>query len=287
MYHLILNPVAGKKKSLKNLAAVEKELSARGISYQVHKTCGEKDGTTIAKELTKAGEEELIVLGGDGTLHEVLNGIEEPSRCKIGLIPSGTGNDFATRAGLPLDAEKAIGVILDGEAKPTDFLTVGKVRCMNIAGIGLDVEVLERCKRGRMKGKLKYLFSLVQSLFSYKGITVTAISEGREEEHDVLIAAACNGAQFGGGIAICPVADIEDGKMDVVVVERIGGKMKIIKAFLKLLKGKILEYPAATHYVADSVRFVPKTPCTVQLDGELYTDLDFEVCVGKGLRFYR
>ncbi len=287
MYHLILNPVAGKKKSLKNLAVVEKELSARNISYQVHKTCGEKDGATITKELTKAGETELVVLGGDGTLHEVLNGIEDPSCCKLGLIPSGTGNDFATKAGLSLDAEKAIKLILDGEAKPTDYLTVGSVRCMNIAGIGMDVEVLERCKRGRMKGKLKYLFSLVQSLFSYKGISVTVTDAEREETHDVLIAAACNGSQFGGGIAICPVADIEDGKIDVVVVEQIGGKMKIIKAFLKLLKGKILEYPSATHYLADGVRFIPKTPCTVQLDGELYTDLDFEVRIGRGLRFYR
>ena len=286
-YHIISNPVAGKNKASKNLNEVETLLKAYDVQYETHISQGERDATRIARELTSAGATELIAVGGDGTLHEVLNGIEDPSSCNLGLIPSGTGNDFAEHIGLPLQTRDALSVILDGEAKSTDYLDVGGVRCMNVAGLGMDVDVLERCKKGKMKGKLKYLLSLVQSLFAFKGYNVEIQSEGVTQTRDVLIAAACNGEQFGGGIKICPVADSTDGKLNAIIVDCIGGKMKIIKAFMQLMKGKILEYPAATHFTCEKLRFLPKNPCTVQLDGELYTDLDFTVTLQKGLRFYR
>ncbi len=287
MFHIIYNPVSGKKKALKNLSKIKKILSAKQVPYQTHKTCAVHDGTYIAAKLTKRGETDLIVLGGDGTLHEVLNGIADPAACRLGLIPSGTGNDFAGKLGLPLDAEKALAVILEGEAKPTDYLLVDGVRCMNVAGMGMDVDVLERCKRGKLKGKIKYLLSLVKSLFAFKGLPVLIESEGVEEKHSALIAAACNGAQFGGGITICPVAEVDDNQMDVVVVDCIGGKIKIIKAFLQLMKGRILQYPATKHFRCEKVTFTPDTPCTLQLDGELYQDMRFEVSVGKDLQFFR
>ena len=287
MYHIILNPVSGKKKALKNLQTVERLFSSRGVAYEVHTTCAIYDAEKIARQLTEQGVTELIVLGGDGTLHEVLNGLVDPAVCTLGLIPSGTGNDFAEKLGISLDAEKATLAILDGVAKPVDYLEVGGVRSMNVAGMGIDVDVLERCQRGKMKGKLKYLFSLVRSLFTYKGYSVEIETEGRTEQKEVLIAAVCNGSQFGGGISICPTAEINDGKMDVVIVDCIGGAGKIIKAFIKLMKGKILEYPLTTHFCCDRVRFIPKNPCTVQLDGELYPNLNFEAKVCQGLKFFR
>ena len=288
-YHIISNPAAGKKKTkTKNtLELVENVFLKNGADFQTHLSQGEKDATRIVRELTQAGETEIIAHGGDGTLHEVLNGISDPALCNLGLIPSGTGNDFAEKIGLSLEPVKATELILNGEAKPTDYLEVGGVRCMNVAGIGMDVDVLERCKRGKMKGKIKYLLSLVQSLFTFKGIKVQIESDGTLEERDVLLAAACNGSQFGGGIRICPVADVSDGKLDAVIVDCIGGKIKIIQAFLQLMKGKILQYPRAKHFLCDKLKFTPASPCAAQLDGELYKDLDFTVQLRSGLKFYR
>ena len=99
---------------------------------------------------------DIIVIGGDGTLHEVLNGIVDPTQVRLGLIPSGTGNDFAERIGIPESTEKALSFIIDGEAKETDYLEVGGKRCMNVGGIGMDVDVSERCNKGKLKGKIKY-----------------------------------------------------------------------------------------------------------------------------------
>ena len=288
MYHLIYNPVAGKKSALKNLEVVKKILQERGIEFEAHESHATRECSQIAKELTQKGETDLIVLGGDGTLHEVLNGLEDPSKCRLGLIPSGTGNDFAERAGIPLDVEKATLLILDGEAKDTDYLQVGENhRCMNVGGMGMDVDVLERCHKGKMKGKPKYVLSLLQSLFAFKGYTVTVEVDGKEETHDALIAAVCNGAIFGGGIAICPTAEIDDGKMDVIIVDCIGGVFKLISAFMVLMKGGILEYPLTTHYLCDKVRITPKNPGVSQLDGELYHNLTFDVKLCQGLKFYR
>ena len=287
IFHLIANPTAGKKKSDKNLQLAQETFLSYGASVQTHLTHGVGDATNIVRELTQGGEKDIIALGGDGTLHEVLNGLHDPTACRLGLIPSGTGNDFAGKIGLPLQADKAVSLIMEDRVQATDYLEVDGVRCMNVAGIGMDVDVLERCKKGKSKGKLKYLKSLVQSLFAYKGIKVEFEADGEKQTRDVLIAAACNGSQFGGGIKICPTAKADDKKLNAVIVDFIDGKLKIVKAFIKLMKGKILEYPATTHFLCNRMRVVPETPCTLQLDGELYKNIPFDVQIKSGLKFYR
>ena len=287
MLHIVLNPVAGKKKAAKNLQILERVLLECGIAYEVHKTESAGDGEKITREWSERGEKEFVVVGGDGTLHEVLNGLVDPSVCSLGLIPSGTGNDFAEALGIPLDAEKAALKIADGKLADVDYLQIGHRRSMNVAGIGMDVDVLERCQRGKMRGKLKYLKSLLASLFAFKGYRVKIESEGRVEEHAALIATVCNGSMFGGGIKICPEAQTDDHKMNVVLVDCIGGKWKIIQAFLQLMKGKVLSYPLTTHFLCDKVTFTPEAPCTSQLDGELYKKIAFEAEIKSGLKFYR
>lgn len=287
MFHFIFNPAAGKKKSLKNLQVVERLFQERQVEYTVHETKSTRHAEEIVRGLTEQGEKDIIVFGGDGTLHEVLNGIHDPSSCRLGIIPSGTGNDFAERAGISTDAKTAALLILDGEAKETDYLEVGGKRCMNVAGFGIDVDVLERCKRGKLKGKIKYLYSLIRSLFAYKGCVATFEKDGKEVEKKILIAAACNGTQFGGGIKICPAAEIDDGKLNVIIVDCIGGVFKIIAAFIKLMKGKVLEYPLTTHFLCEKVSFKLKENCPVQLDGEIYYNLSFDVEVKKGLKIFR
>ena len=295
MYHIIVNPSSGGKKAQRQLHTFVRMLESRGAEYSVHSTSRPGEARELAAALTRkadcgpakspeltaeaavsqadkpvcpeqgegaasvlcgAPEPEIIVVGGDGTLHEVLNGLSDPSACRLGLIPAGTGNDFAAAAGIPLNAEEAAGLILDGGTKETDYLRIGDLRCMNVGGMGMDVDVLVRCKKGKIKGKIKYFLSLLQSLFAFKGYRLTIESEGRKEEHRALIAVACNGRQIGGGIRY-------------------------------LMKGKVLEYPAAEHFRCERVKITPVQPCTLQMDGELYDGVDFDVSIGRGLKMYR
>jgi YegS/Rv2252/BmrU family lipid kinase len=286
-YHLIYNPTAGKNKKSKTLAFIKELFAERGLVTHTHFTKSPGDATRIVKELTEAGEKEIIAIGGDGTLHEVLNGLHNPTDCRLGIIPAGTGNDFAEHLGLPLKMKEAVQVILDGNTRETDYLEVGGIRCMNVAGIGMDVDVLERCLKGKSRGKLKYLKSLLQSVFAFKGYDVELKNGDESIEKKVLLVATCNGSQFGGGIRICPVANSVDGKMDVVVVDSVVGKCKLVGALITLLKGKILDFEKTTHVLCEEFTVKSKTPCPVQLDGELYHGLDFSVKLCRGLNIYR
>lgn len=309
MYHVIVNPKAGKRRAKKSLNTLKRVFDEHGVPYAVYETARAGEAKELAARLTalplpqtaapsasSAPSEttaltdepvKLVVVGGDGTLHEVLGGIADPARCLLGLIPAGTGNDFAAAAGIPENAEKAAKLLLNGEAKPTDFLEVGGVRCMNIAGLGIDVDVLVRCSRGKLKGKIKYLISLIQSMFAFKGVEVSFENGGKEETFKGMLAAACNGTKFGGGIQICPAAKIDDGLIDVVAVDFIGGVFSIVKAFAWLMRGKVLDYPLTRHFRAERVSVRTKAPCAVQLDGEIYENLNFSVEVKRGLRVYR
>ena len=286
MYYVISNPVAGKKGSAQTLAKIVDGLKASGVEFSVHETVCKTDAKRIAKELTESGAKQLIVIGGDGTLHEVLNGIVDPARVELGLIPAGTGNDFADAAGIPSDPMAALDLILKGTAKETDYMEVGGVRSMNLCGMGIDVEVLERCQKGRMKGKPKYLLSLLQSVINFKGHDITFERDGKLVQAKVLIAAVGNGCQCGGGLKVCPDAKIDDGKLDVVIVGYLKGLIQLAKAFSALMKGKITSLPVAQHFLAEEIS-IQSAPCTVQLDGELYKDLSFNVKVKKGLKVYR
>ena len=286
MYHIISNPTAGKKGNKYCLDLATKIFDANGLEYVVHQTTRPGDAKDIAKNLTEEGVTELVVVGGDGTLHEVLNGIQNPTQCKVGLIPAGTGNDFADAMKLPRDPEKAAEIILKGNTKETDYLEMDGMRCMNIAGMGIDVDILEGCQRGRMKGKAKYFVSLLQTMFKFKGMQVTYEKDGQEVSENVLIVAVCNGSQFGGGLKVCPNAVIDDGKMEVVVVRHIKGVFKLLRALLTLMKGKITEYHMTSHFYAEEIK-VSAPPCTIQLDGDLYSGLNFNAKIHSGLKFYR
>ncbi len=287
-FHLIANPKSGARKAKKQIIAIRKIFEENGHECVLHETGYAGAATDIAREITtEDSEAHIVVLGGDGTLHEVLNGVVDPTKCALGLIPSGTGNDFAAAIGISTKVKHAAELIATGEPKLTDWLDVGGKRCMNVGGLGMDVDVLIRCERGKMRGKIKYLLSLIVSFIKFKGYEVSFECEGEKQELNGLIVVACNGKQIGGGIKVCPVAEVDDGYMDVMAVQCFKSKWQTIKAFIQLMSGKIMSYPHKKYYRCKALSVRPKEAKTVQLDGELYEDLSFDAVVRSGLKFYR
>ena len=292
MFHLIVNPDAGKHKTLRAARTVADYFNRKEQEYVIHEmTSKQLLRSTVAELSLPRGEGEertdIVVVGGDGTMHDVLNALTDVNAVSIGLIPSGTGNDFSASVKIPADAKKAAELILSCRPKDTDYLTIGGVRCMNVGGLGIDVDVLKRYnKNKKIHGKLKYLRCLIQSLLSFKGCDIQIESEGRSEKHRAFFAVACNGGQIGGGIKICPAAQAADGYIDVCCVDMVRG-FKMVGAFIKLMKGQILQFPKTTHYLCKQVRFSIEGGATVQLDGELYENLDFDAHIHSGLKFYR
>lgn len=285
MFHFILNSSTKGGKYKKILSFIEKQAKERGVKYELHFASKPHESREIAALLSRE-QNTIVVVGGDGTLHEVLNGISDFSKVTLALIPAGTGNDFAEAISLSKDVKKAISLVFEGEAKNTDYLTVGSLRSMNVAGLGMDVDVLERCYRGSLKGKIKYYLSLVQSVFSFRGYEVEYTLNGETKRVNALFACACNGRQIGGGIRICPTAQVDDGKLDFVLV-RFHKGAELIQSFFALMKGKIFSSPKCEHILCEKVTITPVKDAPCQLDGELYSSLPFEAEIHSGLKFIR
>ena len=287
MIHFIINPKANRGKINKKVAVLERLLHEKSIEYAIHYTTARGVATELAKQFSQEPDSTVVAVGGDGTVNEVLNGLNTQN-AKFGIIPSGTGNDFVTCAKIPTDVEKALDLILNGEAKPTDYMTCDGIRGLNVIGTGIDVDILNRCRRSKiLKGKLQYVVSLIISLIKFKFYKFFIEKDGEKLEKEGLIVAVGNGSQFGGGIRICPKAIIDDGELDFVVAGKLK-KIRIPGAFLKLMKGKILELDFTSFERRERVAIDFDKPVTIQIDGELYDGLKFDVSIIKGgIRIFR
>lgn len=286
--NFIYNPIAGKGKAQRFRASIEERLKALGVAYCFWETRCRRDATRLARELTEKGETDIVAMGGDGTVNEVLNGLVDPSKVNLGLIPCGSGNDFAAVIGIPATAEGSLQVLLDAAPRPTDYLECSGIRGLNVIGAGIDVDILKRSYRAKfLKGSLNYFVSLLSALMHFRFYRFTAEFGGEKGEHDGLILCACNGRRIGGGIGICPAAIVDDGLLDVVLVEDVRKSM-IPGALVKLAGGKILGASYTIHRRAERLRAVFAEPTTIQIDGELYDDLPFDVrVIHDGLKIYR
>lgn len=325
MLDIILNGKAGNGKALNEKNKIEKLLREKNVEHRFHFTAGRKDATKIARKLCLNGATDIIAMGGDGTANEVLNGLENLENVRFGIIPCGSGNDFADTVKIPLKPEKALEIILNESAKPTDYLVCDGVRGLNVIGTGIDVEILERTEKNKvLKGKIKYMVSLIISLIKFKfydfklkfagdyeqekeqnllqtteskeaaateitDVTAKKSNEktGADANRSALIVCCGNGRKIGGGIPICPEAIVDDGKMDFLIINRMK-KSRIPHALVKLMKGKILtENFSDFSRVDKAVLQFEKTPA-IQIDGEIYYDLNFDVHIEKGkLNLYR
>lgn len=285
---IIYNPLAGgAKKMARNIARVVKRLTERKISFKLHKTEYPKHATKITKDVITNGATTVVSMGGDGTNNEVLNGFDNFENVSFGIIPCGTGNDFASHVGLPLDVEKAVDVIVDKEPSYVDFMQLPTVRALNIVGTGVDCEILKKYSALKKKRKTSYYKCLFNTIFSYKCKDCSSTINGEKRQHKPFISCVANGAIFGGGIKMCPVADPTDGKLEFIWVDDMKG-IKRVGALLKLNAGKILKHKKAHRLSVDKVIVESNEKQIVNVDGELYDDIPFEVeVVHKKLRLHK
>ena len=288
MLHFIYNPIAGGGRAEQARRIIAPLL--KDVPHAFHATSGKGEASAIARRLTAeaSGDVDIIAMGGDGTLHEVLNGLEDPARVRLGLIPCGSGNDFAAAAGIPMDPAAVLEIILKGEARFTDYMECSGVRGINAIGTGIDVDILRRyAKMKVLKGSAAYLASLLLTVVSYKPKRFSEVVGDVPEPHEALIACAANGQSFGGGIPIAPRAALDDGLMDVVIIDGIK-KIAIPRAFIMLMKRRVLELRQTLFKRQPRLTVRPDAPMAIQIDGEIYEDLPFDVELIHGvLRFYR
>lgn len=284
----IVNPHAGAGRAWRRWPAVARSLEARLGALEVRFTEGPGHAMSLAREAAAAGFDPVIAAGGDGTLNEVANGIlAAGADVRLGMLPLASAGDFARTIGLA-GSERAIEVLVAGQERRVDVV---RARCrgaggaeyeryfLNAASAGLGAEVASgvRARRHILPGRARYLAVVLPMLAASRGHTVrmwTDCAGGPLEFHATTIAFA-NGRYQGGGILIAPEAALDDGLLDITLVEYIGLGEVVVNLRL-LYSGAIYSHPKVHQWRLPWVRVEAAAAVPVELDGEVVGTLPFE-----------
>lgn len=282
MYHFIVNPASRSGLGRQLWDRLESLLKQRGISYQPHFTHYQSHATKIAAQITAdRARHTLIVLGGDGTVNEVIDGIVCLSSTELGYIPLGSGNDLARGLGLPSDPEKALFPLLNAPAVPVD---IGYIRCGDkkrrfivSSGIGFDAAVCHQVMVSKLKpllnrfhlGRLTYAGVALQLLFFLRPGKMKLILDGKKKlSFDRFYFGAAMNLPFeGGGFRFCPEADCRDGRLNIFVLADLP-KPKVLLLLPTAFFGLHTRFRGASAFTCRTAEFISGRELPVHTDGE-------------------
>jgi YegS/Rv2252/BmrU family lipid kinase len=291
---VIVNPNAGNGKGKRDWNKISSLLKAHSIIFEAIFTDSKKQAIRLSAEGISAGFRNIISVGGDGTMNEIVNGIFNQDSCPttditLALIPVGTGNDWGRMFGIPLLYESAVKTISEGRKMLHD---IGKVSYfvgnkpesryfINIAGLGFEAAVVKRTNIQKDKGrsnKAIYFYNLLMSLVSYRNTDADLLIDGEEMHCKVFSINVGNGRYCGGGMRQTPEALPDDGLLDITVINGMG-KIEIIRNLQILYDGTILSHPKVDGYRTKKLQVRSGKPLFAEADGESlgHTPVEFTI----------
>ena len=267
---LIINPTAGRGAVRATLPFVRSAFAARGID-NVYESTAPGDEEKLASRAVRDGVQTIVAVGGDGTCGRIANVIlRSGAECRLAVVPSGTGNDFAKTLGVNrYTPEQVADLVVRGETTRIDVGLADGHHFLNSCGFGFDASVLEASNRVRfLKGDAVYIYSALGQLFTYRGIEVSANGVPGVKRGPMLMVTVSNGRSLGGAFKIAPHASVLDGRLDACffsdcnVVER-------VKLFVGAMRGTHIGMPSvSTASVQRLALTFPSSPL-MEIDGEL------------------
>lgn len=280
---VIINPNAGNGKGKKDFDRITGLLEREDIPFSARFTERKTEATHHAREAIENGFRKIIVVGGDGTLNEVINGVFSQNACPaneivVALIPVGTGNDWGRMFGIPLVYEGAIKAIKENKMMLHDigFITYFtgnrqlKRYFINIAGLGFEAMVVSRTNKQKDKGRSNtaiYFYNLLASLISYRKETAVIEIDGRKTSARIFSINVGNGRYCGGGMRQTPDALPDDGLLDITVIKDMG-RIEIIRNLKLLYDGTILSHPKVDGYRSTNLKVSSDAVLYAEADGE-------------------
>ena len=295
IWYVIVNPVAGFGRGLEDLPHITKLLRENNIPHELVFSQHKYHVTELTVQAVNEGFRRIMVIGGDGTLHEVVNGLfiqtyAPVEEVTVAVIPVGTGNDWIRMYGIPTRYAEAIRAVKEGHTLLQDIGEVhyeesqyAQVRYMaNVAGAGFDptvTKLYEHYKAKGRRGKHLYAQGSVKSFFSYKSTGVKVWIDGELVHNDLLFSAAIGIGKFnGGGTQQLPLAVADDGLFDITLIRPMHW-WQIIFRLRRLFNGDIYSIGHVAHYRGRHVRIESTPDIMIEVDGELLgmSPLEFKI----------
>ncbi|HEX5563483.1 MAG TPA: diacylglycerol kinase [Sporosarcina sp.] len=267
---IIYNPTSGREIFRRHLADVLEKLEMAGYETSVHATTGEGDATEAAKHAVERGFDVIIASGGDGTLNEVVAGVSPfEKRPTIGLIPTGTTNDFARALRIPRDIDEAIDIIVRGETIPVDVGLMNDRHFINIAGGGrmteLTYEVPSKLKT--VLGQLAYYLKGIEMLPSIHSSNVKIEYDNEVFEGEVMLFLVGLTNSVGGLEKLAPNSSVNDGRFTLLVLKKCN-IAEFIRVVSLALRGEHLDDPLVISAQPKKVKITSTEEVLLNLDGE-------------------
>jgi len=240
----IINPAAGSGKAKNIIPLIKEYCDLDSIKYKIKISSRALQITEMVKsELELSEYTDIIAVGGDGTVVEVINAIVG-NKINFGLIPAGTGNDLARSLNLSQDLKAALDCIIRGKIEQIDLGEVNGSIFVNSAGVGIDGDIIYDTAKIKkyIQGSIAYLLSTLKSIVTYKPFDVTLIIDGQKIEREAFLIAIGNGQYFGGGMKITPGANLKSGVLEVCLVRKLS-KSKFLRIFPSVYKGTHTNVP--------------------------------------------
>jgi len=284
---IILNPAAAKGKALGIKELIESEFQKLELDYHIHISKNSQDIIDTVKDNLKNDFSNFIAVGGDGTVHYIANALAGTDK-KLGVIPTGSGNDILTSLGIPSNIRTCCQIIKKGKIKRIDLgLINDKYYYLCVAGSGFDSQVNDLANNTRLplKGPIKYTYAVYKTLITFKSKKFFIDYDSNQREIYGMMIAVANMPMYGGGMKITPAADYQDGLFDICIIKRMS-KLHFIKVFPKVYEGKHVEDIHVEIFKNDSFLIDSEYRFSVFADGEYICKLpaNFKI-VPKTLNF--
>lgn len=262
----IINPISGVRSKINLPEIIKQTIDSTKYDYTLRLTQRAGHASQLAEEAVSENMDVIVSVGGDGTLNEIAKVVTGTS-VLLGIVPLGSGNGLARHLGIPLKSMDAIQLMNTCHTRTIDVCKLNNHFFFSNAGVGFVAQVVHSFHKGRIRGFAGYTFHVIKNFFRYRSKAYSLEIDGKKAEGNYFLVNISNSNQFGYNLKIAPVAELNDGWMDLILVKS-HSKILSLPVLLDLFRGKIHKNKIVTEHKIRHLKIFSSDDIQIQIDGD-------------------